>query len=94
MPLSVINGISNVRYHPLTLLVKFQIVAILNINFLCGYLKHELNVEYHLKHEKFVDQAKIDMSLSVEPRNPLMTVNLSKITSFKNNRKNIKIFSI
>ena len=69
MPLSVINGISNVRYHPLTLLVKFQIVVILNINFLCGHLKHELNVDYHLRHEKFVDQAKIDMSLSVEPRN-------------------------
>jgi len=38
--------------------------------------------------------AKIDMSLSVEPRNPLMTVNLSKTTSFENNRKNIKIFPI
>jgi len=94
MSLSVINGTSNVRYHPLTLLVKFQIVAILNINFLCGHLKHELNVDYHLRHEKFVYRAKIDMSLSVEPRNPLMTVNLSKTTSFENNRKNIKIFPI
>ena len=94
MPLSVINGTSNVRYHPLTLLVKFQIVAILNINFLFGHLKHEVNVDYHLRHEKFVDQAKIDMSLSVEPRNSLMTANLSKTTSFENNRKNIKIFPI
>jgi hypothetical protein len=94
MPLSVINGTFNVRFHPLTLLVKFQIVTILNINFLCGHLKHELNVDYHLRQEKFVDQAKIDMSLSVELRNPLMTVNLSKTTSFENNRKNIKIFPI
>jgi len=75
MPLSVINETSNVRYHPLTLLVKFQIVAILNINFICGHLKHELNVDCHLRHEKFIDQAKIDMSLSVEPRNPLLPVN-------------------
>jgi len=75
MPLSVINGTSNVCYHLLTLLVKFQIVAILNINFICGHLKHELNVDYHLRHEKSVDEAKIDMSLSVEPRNPLLPVN-------------------
>ena len=77
MPLSIINGTSNVCYHPLTLNCghfKHQL-------HMC-HLKHELYVDYHLRHEKFVDKAKIDMSLLVEPRNPY-EISISK--SFKQN---------
>ena len=99
MPLSVINGTFNVRYHPLTtLLVKFQIVAILNINFICGHLKHELNVDCQLRHEKFIDQAKINMLLSFIkrtyniPYHLLTTLLVSlKWLCFENNPKKIRI---
>ena len=98
MPLSVINGTSNVRYHPLILLVKFQIVAILNIDFICDHFKHELSIDYHLKHEKFVDQAKINMlSLFIKRTYNIhyhllttLLVSLKRLC-FKNNQKKIRI---
>jgi len=69
-------------------------VAILNIDFICGHFKHELSVDYHLKHEKFVDQAKINMLSSFIKRTynihyhllTTLLVSLKRLC-FENNQK-------